>query len=108
MKPLRLGELIEVKNTDVDCSLEADSLVVGHVMLRETITPVAFTNAELVRPLSRADKNKEDIPALTVKPPTWEEFAAMLTTAAQLRSQVSKLKSRSLWQRIFNRMPEGC
>jgi hypothetical protein len=102
----RLGELNLVKNTDVEYKLEAKQLYVGHVLVDGDITPVAFTQAELERPMERAQKNKEDIGALAVNPPDWDEVADMKSEIAKLKAEQLALLQRGLWDRICNRVPE--
>ena len=103
--PARLGELRRVTNTKVQVNLEAEELIVGHIMLDDTIMSVAFTESDLERPLRRADKNKEDIGQLAVKPPTWDEVADQKSEIAQLRAEREALIGRGLWQRILNVIP---
>jgi hypothetical protein len=104
--PARLGELRRVKNTDVEYRLEAGELLVGHVMLDDRIVPVAFTSNELDRPTARAEKNKEDIGALAINPPDWDEVSDMKVEIAKIKTEQLALLKRGLWDRIMNRVPE--
>jgi hypothetical protein len=104
--PARLGELRRVKNTDIEYKLEAGELLVGHLMLDDRLVPVAFTSNELDRPTARAVKNKEDIGALAVNPPDWEDVAMLKAEIAELKTEQLALLQRGLWDRIMNRIPK--
>lgn len=87
-----IGELSTVENVGGSGS-ESSKLIVGWVLIDGDLKRVAFTENDLKRPLSRAERNVEDIPVLSSRPDGFNV----------LRDEIERLNGRGFWARLFNR-----
>lgn len=90
-----LGELVSVDNQGAD-GTESTKLLVGWLRIDGDLKRVAFTESDLKRPLSRAERNLEDLPVLEAKPLGEEGVQA-------LKDEIERLNKRGFWSRVFNR-----
>lgn len=97
-----LGELKRVKNREVKEHFESPEYLVGWIMLDGSVIPVAFTTNELERPLARAQRNREDLKVLEVRPPDWDDIKELRHEIDDLKAREEALLSRGLLARIFN------